>query len=87
MFKTVEYAKNIGAVSANNMYTATLNIAQEGYVPIGAMRIQNNHGTLVDIRAFNFTGNYLEIFNWATASYNEVVVHATVVYVKASFMA
>lgn len=89
MFMTVDYSTSIGAVSSGQMYKASFNIAQTGYVPIGVLRIQNNHGTFVEIRAFTITEsrNTLEVFNYANASQSDLVVHAIVVYAKASFMA
>ena len=89
MFMTADYSINIGAVSSGQMYKASINIARNGYVPIGVLRIQNNHGSFVEIRAFTITEsrNTLEVFNYVNAPQSDLTVYAMVVYAKASFMA
>ena len=87
MFKTVDYDYTVGSTAANQIITTNINIAQTGYTPIAALKIQNNHGTAISTRGWIVTNNTMTVYSYSTTAFSDTRILVIVAYVKSSFMA
>ena len=87
MFKTVEYEQIVGSIEVNKIIITNINIAQTGYTPIGVLKIQNNHGSMISTRAWVVTNNTMTIYSYSTTAFSDTKILVGVAYVKSSFMA